>query len=156
MSFLVPISVLTDSYKAAHHEQYPTATKLVAYGEFRGPFEKDSTDTRFVFYGIRYIIETYLNRRWTVEDVENADKFYKTHNAGKTPYPYPKDLFLKFVNENDGWFPCKIEALPEGTVANVRVPVYQISTEGVYSPLCTFFGNYFDTNMVSYYCCYII
>ena len=43
------------------------------------------------------------------------------HNAGFTHYPYPKELFLKFVRENDGYFPVKIEALPEGTVANIHV-----------------------------------
>jgi nicotinamide phosphoribosyltransferase len=29
----------------------------------------------------------------------------QTHNAGFQPYPFPKDLFMKFVNENDGYFP---------------------------------------------------
>lgn len=38
-----------------------------------------------------------------------ADRFYATHNAGFTPYPYPKDLFLKFVKENNGYFPIKLE-----------------------------------------------
>jgi len=45
---------------------------------------------------------------------------------------------MKFVRENNGWFPVKLEALPEGTCANIHVPVYQITAEGVYSPLCTF------------------
>jgi nicotinamide phosphoribosyltransferase len=31
-----------------------------------------------------------------------------------------------------------IEALPEGTCIHARVPVYQITAEGEYSPLCTF------------------
>jgi nicotinic acid phosphoribosyltransferase len=136
---LLPISVLTDSYKAGHYAQYPPCKKMVAYGEFRRSFDGDPTDTRFVFFGIRYIVEKYLNRKWTVADVEAADKFYKTHNLGHTPYPYPKDLFLKFIRENDGYFPIKLEALPEGTVANVHVPVYQITAEGEYAPLCTFF-----------------
>jgi len=129
---------LTDSYKATHFAQYPAALKMVAYGEFRAPYDNDKTDTRFVFYGIRYIIDNYLNRPWTIADVEKADKFYSTHNAGFTPYPYPKDLFLKFIKENHGYFPVKIEALPEGTVANVRVPMYQITASGEYAKLVTF------------------
>lgn len=62
-----------------------------------------------------YIVETYLNRQWTLEDVERADKFYNTHNAGNKPYPWPKDLFIKFIKENNGYFPIKVEALPDGT-----------------------------------------
>src|SRR4051812_28248640 len=46
-----------------------------------------------------------------------------------------QDLFLKFVRENNGYFPVRIEALPEGTVANVHVPVYQIFAEGEYARL---------------------
>lgn len=40
---------------------------MVAYGEFRAPFEKDKEDSRFVFWGIRYYVENYLNHKWTVE-----------------------------------------------------------------------------------------
>lgn len=51
---------------------YPDAKKMVAYGEFRAPFEKDKKDHRFVCYGIRYIIDTYVNVRWTMADVEKV------------------------------------------------------------------------------------
>lgn len=53
----------------------------------------------------RYLVETWVNKKWTVQDVERAELFYNTHNAGYTPFPFPKDLFLKFVKENDGYFP---------------------------------------------------
>lgn len=134
----IPISVLTDSYKASHFLMYPEAKRMVAYGEFRAPYNKDESDSRFVYYGIRYIIENFVAVQWTEEDVELADKFYSTHNAGFQPYPFPKDLFLKFVRENNGYFPVRIESLLEGTVANVHVPVYQIFAEGEYSRLITF------------------
>ena len=47
------------------------------YGEFRCGFNRDTKDTRMVVYGIRYLLETYLLRQWTVEDVEKAAKFYR-------------------------------------------------------------------------------
>ena len=37
-----------------------------------------------------------------------------------------------------GYFPMKLEALPEATVIHSRVPVFQITTSGKYSPLCTY------------------
>jgi nicotinamide phosphoribosyltransferase len=135
----IPIAILTDSYKAGHYAQYPDALKTTAYGEFRKGFEGDKQDTRFVFYGIRYIVQNYLNHKWTVEDVELADAFYKTHNYGYQPFQYPRDLFLKFIAENNGYFPIKVEALLEGTVANAHVPVFQITAEQEYAKLCTFF-----------------
>jgi nicotinamide phosphoribosyltransferase len=134
----VPISVLTDSYKASHYLMYPEAELMVAYGEFRNSFNKDPEDNRLVFYGIRYIIENYVAVQWTVKDVEMAGAFYNSHNAGNTSYPFPKDLFLKFVQENNGYFPVKIEALQEGSVINIHTPVYQIFAEKEYSRLVTF------------------
>jgi nicotinic acid phosphoribosyltransferase len=83
-----------------------------------------------------------LFKRWTVRDVERADLFYKTHNTGRDgsfcAYPYPKELFLKFIRENDGYFPIKFQALRDGTAAHVHVPIFQISAADEYAPLCTF------------------
>jgi nicotinamide phosphoribosyltransferase len=45
---------------------------------------------------------------------------------------------MKFVKENDGYFPVRIEALAEGTCANIHVPVYQIFAEKGYARLVTF------------------
>eukprot|EP00887_Chlorella_sp_A99_P003184 scaffold9.g3184.t1 len=134
----LPMAVLTDSYKTTHYLQYPDCTKMVAYGEFRSGFDADTADTRLVFFGIRYIVETFLNRRWTVQEVEAADAFYAGHRApAYSAFPYPKHLFLKFIEENDGYIPVKVQALPEGSCVHAHVPVYQITSEGPYAPLCT-------------------
>ena len=53
------------------------------YGEFRSGFDRDTEDTRMVVYGIRYLLETYLHRQWTVEDVEKADKFYRSESSAQ-------------------------------------------------------------------------
>ncbi|KAJ9525932.1 hypothetical protein QJQ45_009410 [Haematococcus lacustris] len=63
----------------------------------------------------------------------------RTHMAPLyTEFPFPRSIFEQFVKENNGWFPVKIQALPEGTVTHCRVPVYQVTAEGPYTPLCTF------------------
>ncbi|KAI8816390.1 nicotinate phosphoribosyltransferase family-domain-containing protein [Fimicolochytrium jonesii] len=134
----IPPPLLTDSYKTTHFHLYPEAQKMVAYGEFRAGFNKDTNDSRMVFYGMRYIIENYVAVKWTREDVEMAEQFFKTHNAGFTEFPFPKDLFLKFVDENDGGFPVRIDALPEGTVVFPHLPVYQITAENEYARLVTY------------------
>ena len=75
-----------------------------------------------------------------MDDITKADAFYATHMApGYTEFPYPRDLFIKFINENDGYMPVKLETLPEGSCINVHVPVFQITAEGPYAPLCTYF-----------------
>lgn len=47
------------------------------YGEFRTGFNGDTEDTRMLLYGVRYILENYVLRPWTEEDVEKADLFYR-------------------------------------------------------------------------------
>ncbi|MEW5302022.1 MAG: hypothetical protein WDW36_004834 [Sanguina aurantia] len=135
----VPISLLTDSYKATHFLQYPAAKKMVAYGEFRVGFNKDVEDTRVVSYGIRWLIDHYISKQWTQHDIDCAEIFYRTHMAPRnTSFPFPKAIFERFVKENNGYFPVVIQALPEGTCHHIRVPVYQISAEEPYSQLCTY------------------
>jgi nicotinamide phosphoribosyltransferase len=68
---------------------------MTAYGEFRCAYNNDKEDHRIVFYGIRHIIEQLVAKPWTELDVQRADDFFKTHNTGFTPFPFPKDLFLK-------------------------------------------------------------
>jgi nicotinamide phosphoribosyltransferase len=58
-------------------DSFPLLTSLVQYGEFRAGYAKDSKDTRMVAYGIRYLIENYIAKQWTMQDIEEADRFYK-------------------------------------------------------------------------------
>lgn len=134
----IPIAILADSYKAGHFIQYPDSEKMVAYSEFRSGFAGDKEDTRQVFLGLRYIVEKYLHHKWTMLDVEKASAFFETHNAGYTPYPFPRDLFEKIVKEKGGYFPVRIEALPEGTCINAHVPVIQITAEHEFARLVTY------------------
>ncbi|ORX70899.1 nicotinamide phosphoribosyltransferase [Linderina pennispora] len=134
----LPLPLLTDSYKASHFAIYPPAKQATAYGEFRSGFKHDTKDTRIVFYGLRYVLETYISKPWTRQDVKMAEAFFARHNAGFTPYPFPKALFDKFVGENGGYFPVTIEALAEGSVVYPHVPVYQITAKEPYTPLITY------------------
>lgn len=60
----IPMAICTDAYKATHQHQYPDATKMVSYGEFRCGYDKDTFDTRVVHFGIRKLVEQYLHRRY--------------------------------------------------------------------------------------------
>jgi nicotinic acid phosphoribosyltransferase len=137
--FKLPPVMLTDSYKSSHYKLYPpNCQQITAYGEFRQPFERDQVDTRILFYGIRYIIETHLARKWTLEDLRQSELFFRFHNSGKTQFPFPADLIRKFICEGgDGYFPVKIESLREGETVYPHVPVYQITACKEYAPLCT-------------------
>ncbi|KAJ2352327.1 hypothetical protein GGF43_003789 [Coemansia sp. RSA 2618] len=136
--FGLPLPLLTDSYKASHFAVFPRAASATAYAEFRQPFNNDPDDHRIVFYGLQYIITTYVSKKWTEADVDMAAAFFSTHNAGFTEYPFPRALFLKFIRENDGYFPVRIYAMREGSVVYPHTPVMQISAEKEYAGLVTY------------------
>jgi hypothetical protein len=50
---------------------------FIQYGEFRTGYNKDEQDSRILVYGLRYILENYVMRPWTADDVEKADAFFK-------------------------------------------------------------------------------
>lgn len=138
MSSHLPPFILTDSYKLAHGALYPPSRVMSAYGAFRAPFRRDPKDKRVLFYGMRFLIEEYLNRRWTVEDLALSETFFSTHNSNFTPFPFNSSLFKRFIEENDGYFPVTIRALPEGTVVYPNTPVFTITAEEPYAGLVTF------------------
>lgn len=132
----IPLALLTDSYKTAHLFLYPPALKMVAYGEFRSPFKKDTLDTRIVYFGIRYIIEEYIAKRYTVEDVEMASVFFQTHNSGGSTYPFPKYPQISYrqrsilkICKGERWLlPCRDQGSPRG--------ICDLSTHAVFSDHC--------------------
>lgn len=70
--------------------------------------------------------------------MEATEAFLRTHNAGGTAFPWPKELFGRMVRERDGWFPVEIRALEEGSVAYPHVPLYTIRATREWAPLVTF------------------
>jgi hypothetical protein len=133
--------------------QYPKAKKMVAYGEFRSGYNKDKQDMRIVAYGIRYLIENYIAKPWSMRDVDLAEAFYSRHMApGYTEFPFPRHLFEKIVTENRGYFPVTIEAISEGTCMHVRIPMYQVSSTVLNQGLSTHTPNV-TCSLCTDYCC---
>ena len=143
----LPIMLLTDSYKLGHPNMYPdNATKMVAYGEFRGPMKIDGKtvgDDRIVVCGLEYIIKNYIDRTWCQTDLDKAVKFFKQHAPGPSKYDFPVKEFNAIINNYNGKIPLTVEGLPDGTVVLPHTPVYKITAEEVdginFSKLITFF-----------------
>lgn len=143
----LPIMVLTDSYKLGHPQMYPSnATRMVAYGEFRGPMAIDKKligDERIVVMGLEYIIKNYINRTWCQTDLDNAKKFFLTHAPNKTKYQFPEKEFKAIVKDYNGKIPIEVHGLPDGSVVLPHTPIYKIIAEQKrefnFSKLITFF-----------------
>lgn len=103
----------TDSYKASHWKQYPPkTTSLFSYLESRGG-KYHST----LFFGLQYILEKYLSKPITLEQVEEAKAFFDAHGE-----PFPYDGFKYIVEKLNGKIPVRIRAVPEGSI----VPTHNV------------------------------
>lgn len=138
MNLIPPFLIMTDSYKGGHPIMYPDVEEMTAYIEARGPFG-EVADDRIVFYGTRYIYETILSRKITHKDIEEADLWYSTHGVAKSQFYYPRDLWIAVIEENGGYLPLKVEALPEGTVMYPHIPCVQVTAKKKFARLVTWF-----------------
>ena len=99
----------TDSYKASHWLQYPPGTSLVhSYLESRGA-ENEWKET--VFFGLQYILKSYLLAEFTAEMVVEADEVIRSHGL-----PFNRDGWNSLVTKHGGRLPLRVRAVPEGTV----------------------------------------
>lgn len=129
------VAAASDGYKYGHFEEYDEADEMVAYAEFRGPLSEE--DHRVVFIGMRQKVEEFIWHQWTHEEIDLLSLFMSTYNAGRTQYPFPEKLFRRFIDENDGFFPARIQAMPEGSVIQSHIPCYQITAKKPYARLVT-------------------
>jgi nicotinamide phosphoribosyltransferase len=130
------ILLMTDSYKVGHSVQYPPGTESVySYFESRGGMYKET-----VFFGLQYIIEKYLTKRVTVDDVCEADWMFASHFG--TDKLFNKAGWMKIVNEKDGFLPIRIKAVPEGTVVPVSNVLMTVENT---DPEYAWLTNYLET-----------
>lgn len=103
----------TDSYKSSHFLQYPAGTtRLFSYLESRGgryPVTR--------FFGLQYLLDRYLTRRVTRENVEEARALIEAHGE-----PFPYEGWMRVVDVHGGRLPLEIRAVPEGTL----VPIHNV------------------------------
>lgn len=103
----------TDSYKSSHFLQYPAGTtRLFSYLESRGgryPVTR--------FFGLQYLLDRYLTRRVTRENVEEARALIEAHGE-----PFPYEGWRRVVDVHGGRLPLEVRAVPEGTV----VPIHNV------------------------------
>lgn len=110
----------SDSYKVSHHLQYPDgATELFSYIESRGGKYQET-----VFFGLQYILQQYLSKPVTTEQLVEAQDIIAMHGLGAS---FNLEGWQYIIDEYDGYFPVTIRAVPEGTVVPTKNVLMTIS-----------------------------
>lgn len=147
-----------DSYKSSMTKQYPPGmTGYYGYIESRG---SDRHWDHTLFFGLQAFIKEYLLTPITTEQVEEAASFFALHGE-----PFDKDMWMKVVTKHNGFIPCRIRAIEEGTIVPTRVPLVTIeSTDPEFAKGCTHLETallraiWYPTTVAtnSYYCRQVI
>ena len=100
----------TDSYKSSQWKQYaPNSSELFSYLESRG-----GVFPATIFFGLQYYLKEYLSTPITIENVEEANEFFKLHGVD-----FNYDGWMYIAKELNGKLPVRIRAIPEGTLVPV-------------------------------------
>ncbi|MEM8976116.1 MAG: nicotinate phosphoribosyltransferase [Pseudomonadota bacterium] len=108
----------TDSYKYSHYLQNPPNTLHVSsYIEARpgGRFD------HLVLFGLQGFLKRYLMQPITQAMIDQAEPYIRAHGL-----PFNREGFERIVTKHGGHWPVEIEALPEGSIVPVGVPVAQV------------------------------
>jgi len=132
--------LLTDSYKASHHAQYPPGTtRVYSYLESRG-----GRFDEVVFFGLQYLLHEYLAgavvRR---EHVDEAEAFFAAHLG--QPRIFHRAGWEHVLARHGGRLPLAIRAVPEGTVVPTHNALLTVENT---DPACFWLTNYLETLLV--------
>lgn len=125
-SYLIP-TLLVDWYKVEHFKQYPKGTELIfSTLTPRSNKHKQGYD-KAMFFGARYLVTEYLmilfnNNFFNLpkEDVLNSHSRIVKNSLGTVHLDHIGNL------HDLGYLPVEINALPEGTLVPMQVPMLTI------------------------------
>ena len=126
MNLSIPATLNSDHYKQQHRKMYSPHTEVV-YSTWTPRKSRMEDVNKVVFFGLQYFIKDYL-----------IDSFNKTFfNRPKEEVIAEFKRVMKNTIGTDeashwealhdlGYLPLKIDALPEGTLTPIRVPMFTI------------------------------
>lgn len=104
----------TDVYKLSHPDMVENADFGIAHFYNR-------KNTGMILYGLNERVIDLLSKPITKDEVKEAVEFGKSVKV-----EFPEDLFMGVVKEFGGFYPLRVEALPDGTWTPRGTPFAQI------------------------------
>lgn len=139
--YSVPLPLEADAYQIGHFRMIPPGMEdfECSHAIFRKPLPDFSgasapgaADLRVVSAGVLPFVHLELSRQLTRADIEEASWFLEDFCAtprGLGPYPFPRALFERIVDEFDGRWPICVTALRDGQAHVVGEPHVQVWTD---------------------------
>lgn len=124
-----PATLLCDFYKVSHKDQYPTGSQFVFSTLTPRSNRYFPRADKVVVFGIQSFIKKYLidyfNTHFFSRDKEDVVAEYKRFIAFTLGSPKVDATHIEELHDL-GYLPIRVNALPEGTRAPIKVPVLTI------------------------------
>ena len=133
--FPVPEPCSVDAYQAGHYLMLPPGMEdfELSQAVFRRPLDGlpgESPDGRLLAGGIApwLLLEPGFARPIQPSELAEAEAFYRDFYFGQ-PFPWPRAMFDRIVEQHDGYFPLCVMGLFDGQAHYVGEPCIQIWTD---------------------------
>lgn len=145
---ILPV-LLNDAYKTFHVQMYPENMTLLFSNMTPRSYKRMGCE-KSVFFGLQYYIKEYLIKQWDelfferpLDEVLNEYRRFHKHFSFCDIETWHIEKLHKL-----GYLPIKIQALPEGSLVNARVPYYVIyNTHSDHAWLVNFLETQMSTVM---------
>ncbi|HEY3969601.1 MAG TPA: hypothetical protein VGM05_33920 [Planctomycetaceae bacterium] len=137
--FPCPEPIRVDAYQAAHFTLIPPGMENFecSQGIFRHsvcPARNGRADLRLISAGLAPFIKLNLEQAIVAGDLSAADDFWCDFHAQaappyRKPYPWPRDMFRRIVEQYGGRYPIVVTGLLDGQAHYVGEPHVQVWTD---------------------------
>ncbi len=134
--FPVPEPCSVDAYQAGHYLMIPPGMENFELSQavFRRPLDGqpgEAADHRLLSGGVApfLLLEPGFARPLEHSELDQAEAFYADFYAGRQPFPWPRAMFERILNQHGGYYPLCVMSLFEGQAHYVGEPCLQIWTD---------------------------
>jgi nicotinamide phosphoribosyltransferase len=120
--------LLVDGYKVDHRRQYPSNSKLV-FSNLTARGSRVAGQNKVVLFGLQYFIKRYLIEDWNRNFFERPlDEVTAKYARRLLAYLGPNQIGDQHIRDLHalGHLPLEIWSLPEGSLVDLRVPMFVV------------------------------
>ena len=118
-------SISSDSFASKECKEFSTYNLTHRYSPEKN-FPDLAKDSRIVTSGLNMAIE-YLSNPITLEDIQQAKGFMSRAHSFGGGLPFNENLWMRVLNEYDGYLPLTIYSVPDGTTVFPNEPVLTVT-----------------------------
>ena len=123
-----------DSYKNDHGRMLKDGVEFLQSSIIPRKNKSDIFSSYVIPFGYIYTIQNYLTQPITMEDVEEAEFYFKLQG-----YDFDRKRWEYIVKEHNGYLPLKINAVKEGQHIPLNMPLVRVENT---DPKCAWLVSY--------------